>query len=258
MKQILFLAYGLVFNLMEKLAGQIAVITGASSGIGKAIALCLAEQGLTLCLIGRDLTSLELVATRARKFSPRIHTYQADLTKDEDLKSVVEGIQDDVPCINILVHCAGVLTADRIETADVTDFDSQYYSNVRAPYALTKGLLSMITSCAGQVVMMNSSIWQQARAGLSQYAATKYALKGFTDSLRDEVNGDGVRVLSMFLGRTATPMQADLHEQQGTSYHPEVLIQPEDVALTLLSLLTLPDTSEVTDIHIRPMKKTPS
>jgi NADP-dependent 3-hydroxy acid dehydrogenase YdfG len=62
----------------------------------------------------------------------------------------------------------------------------------------------------------------------------------------------------MFLGRTATPMQADLHEQQETSYHPEALIQPEDVALTLLSMLMLPHTSEVTDIHIRPMRKSPT
>ena len=243
---------------MKNLSGQIAVITGASSGIGKAIALCLAEQGLTLCLIGRDSASLELVANSAEKFSPKVHTYQADLTKDEDLRILVEGIQNDVPCINILVHCAGVLTAGRMEAADVTDLDTQYCTNVRAPYTLTKGLLSMVISCAGQIVMMNSSIWQQARAGLSQYAATKYALKGFTDSLRDEVNGDGVRVLSMFLGRTATPMQADLHEQQGASYHPEALIQPEDVALTILSLLTLPKTSEVTDIHIRPMRKSPT
>ena len=240
---------------MEKLSGQIAVITGASSGIGKAIALSLAEQGLALCLIGRDSTSLELVANSAEKFSPKVHTYQADLTKDEDLSTLVAGIQNDVPYINLLVHCAGVLTAGRMEDADVTDLDSQYCSNVRAPYALTKGLLSMITSCAGQIVMMNSSIWLQARAGLSQYAATKYALKALTDSLRDEVNGDGVRVLSMFLGRTATPMQANLHTQQGASYHPETLIQPEDVASTLLSLLTLPHTSEVTDIHIRPMRK---
>lgn len=243
---------------MKNLSGQIAVITGASSGIGKAIALCLAEQGLTLCLIGRNPSSLESVASSAGKSSSRVYSYQADLTKDDDLRSLVEGIKNDVSCINLLVHCAGVLTTGRMEDTSATDFDSQYYSNVRAPYALTKGLLPMITSCAGQIVMMNSSIWQQARAGLSQYAATKYALKGFTDSLRDEVNGDGVRVLSMFLGRTATPMQADLHEQQGTSYHPELLIQPEDVALTLLSLLALPHSSEVTDIHIRPMKKTPS
>ncbi len=240
---------------MKHLSGQIAVITGASRGIGKAIALCLAKQGLTLCLIGRDLASLKLVANSAEKFSSRVHTYQADLTLDEDLKTVVQSIQNDVSCINLVIHCAGVLIAGRMEHADVTDFDTQYSSNVRAPYALTKALLPMITSCAGQIVMMNSSVWQQARAGLSQYAATKYALKALTDSLRDEVNGEGVRVLSMFLGRTATPMQADLHEQQGASYHPEALIQPEDVAFTLLSLLTLPQTSEVTDIHIRPMKK---
>ncbi len=240
---------------MENLSGQIAVITGASSGIGRAIALCLAEHGLTLCLIGRDPTALELVATRAKKSSPRIYSYQADLTKDEDLKLLIEGIQHDVQCINLLVHCAGILTVGRMEDLDVTDFDSQYRANVRAPYALTKGLLPMITSCAGQIVMMNSSIWQQARAGLSQYAATKYGLKGLTDSLRDEVNGDGVRVLSVFLGRTATPMLANLHEREGSSYHPELFIQPEDVASTLLGLLTLPHTSEVTDIHIRPMKK---
>ncbi len=83
-------------------------------------------------------------------------------------------------------------------------------------------------------------------------------MKALTDSLRDEVNAEGVRVLSMFLGRTATPMQANLQAQQGTPYHPEALIQPADVASTLLSLLTLPSTSEVTDIHIRPMKKFPS
>ncbi len=240
---------------MKNLSGQIAVITGASSGIGRAIALCLAEQGVSLCLIGRNPTSLELVASGAEKASPRIFSYQADLTKDDDLKELVEKIKNDIPHINLLVHCAGVLRVGQVEALPIEEFDAQYRANVRAPYALTNGLLSMIKSCAGQIVMMNSSIWQQARAGLSQYAATKYALKAFTDSLRDEVNGDGVRVLSMFLGRTATPMQAALHEQQGTSYHPETLIQPEDVALTLLSILMLPPTSEITDIHIRPMKK---
>ena len=243
---------------MKNLSGQIAVITGASSGIGRAIALCLAEQGLTLCLIGRNPASLESVVSIAGKTSPRIFCYQTDLTKDEDLKQLVEKIKKDIPHINLLVHCAGVVTVGHVEDLAITEFDLQYRANVRAPYALTKDLLPMIKCCAGQIVMMNSSIWQQARAGLSQYAATKYALKAFTDSLRDEVNGDGIRVLSMFLGRTATPMQADLHEQQGTSYYPEALIQPEDVALTLLPMLMLPHASEVTDIHIRPMRKSPT
>ena len=240
---------------MKNLSGQIAVITGASSGIGRAIALCLAEQGVSLCLIGRNPTTLESVASTAGKSSPRIFSYPTDLTKDDDLKQLVEKIKKDVSHINLLVHCAGVLTVGHVEDSAITDFDLQYRANVRAPYVLTKDLLPMIKRGAGQIVMLNSSVWQQARGGLSQYAATKYALKAFTDSLRDEVNGDGVRVLSMFLGRTATPMQAALHEQQGTPYHPETLIQPEDVALTLLSILMLPPTSEITDIHIRPMRK---
>ena len=243
---------------MEKLSGQIAVITGASSGIGRAIALSLAEQGLTLCLIGRNLKFLESVSSIATQTSPRVMSYQTDLTNDDQLQQLVERIRKDVPRINLLVHCAGVLTVGRVEDLTVSEFDLQYRVNVRAPYFLTKEFLPMITCCSGQIVMMNSSIWQQARAGLSQYAGMKYALKGFTDSLRDEVNSGGVRVLSMFLGRTATPMQASLHKREGKVYDPEVLIQPEDVAETVLALLRLPYTSEVTDIHIRPMRKSPN
>ena len=93
---------------MKNLSGQIAVITGASSGIGRAIALSLAEQGLTLCLIGRNPASLESVASIAGKASPRVFSYQTDLTKDEDLKQLVEKIKKDIPHINLLVHCAGV------------------------------------------------------------------------------------------------------------------------------------------------------
>lgn len=242
---------------MKNLVGQIAVITGASSGIGRAIALSLAEQGCTLCLIGRNPTSLALVASSAGKSSPKIFSYQIDLAKDDDLEEFGLKIRKDISHINLLVHCAGVLNIGQVEDSAISDFDVQYRVNVRAPYALTKDLLPMIKCCTGQIVFMNSSIWQQARAGLSQYAATKYALKAFADSLRDEVNGDGVRVLSMFLGRTATPMQAALHEKHAMSYHPEVLIQPEDIAFTLLHMLSLPYTSEVTDIHIRPMRKSP-
>ena len=162
---------------MRNLSGQIAVITGASSGIGRAIALCLAEQEVALCLVGRNPKSLESVASIAGKTSPRILSYQTDLTKDNDLKELVENIKKDIPHINIFVHCAGVLTVGQVEDSALTEFDAQYRVNVRAPYALTKELLPMIQSCAGQIVMMNSSIWQQARAELSQYAASKYALK---------------------------------------------------------------------------------
>ncbi len=243
---------------METLSGQIALITGATSGVGKAIALSLAREDLTLCLTGRNEASLKTVTSLVRKTSSRVLSYQADLSDKNALNELIERLKSDVEHINLFIHCAGVLTVGRIEEVMTEDLDVQYYTNVRAAYALTQGLLPMIKRCSGQIVMMNSSVWQQARAGLSQYASMKYALKAFTDSLRDEVNDDSVRVLSMFLGRTATPMLAALHRQQGTPYHPDLLIQPNDVATTLRCLLSLPYSVEVTDIHMRPMRKSPT
>jgi NADP-dependent 3-hydroxy acid dehydrogenase YdfG len=104
-------------------------------------------------------------------------------------------------------------------------------------------------------VFVNSSVGLNARANVGQYAATKHALKALADSLRDEVNADAVRVLSVFLGRTATPMQASVHEMEGKEYHPERLLLPEDVAAVVINALSLPRSAEVTDINIRPLIK---
>jgi NAD(P)-dependent dehydrogenase (short-subunit alcohol dehydrogenase family) len=137
----------------------------------------------------------------------------------------------------------------------VADFDGQYRTNVRAPYVLTQALLPMLRSRQGQIVFINSSVGLNARAGVGQYAATKHALKALADSLREEVNAASVRVLSVFLGRTASPMQAGIHAAEGKAYHPERLLQPQDVAAVVLNALSLPRTAEVTDISIRPFMK---
>jgi NADP-dependent 3-hydroxy acid dehydrogenase YdfG len=89
------------------------------------------------------------------------------------------------------------------------------------------------------------------------YAATKHALKAFADSFREEVNAEGLRVLSVYLGRTASPMQARIHALEGKAYHPEYLLQPSDVAAVVLNALCLPRTAEVTDISLRPLRKPP-
>ncbi len=155
----------------------------------------------------------------------------------------------------MLIHSAGVIDLGSIETAPVEGLDWQYSVNVRAPYALTQGLLPILRLSQGQIVFINSSAGLTARLGVSQYAATKHAIKAVADSLREEVNADGLRVLSVFVGRTATPMQAAVHEMEGRSYHPERLLQPEDVALLVVNALSLPRSAEVTDITIRPLVK---
>ena len=100
---------------------------------------------------------------------------------------------------------------------------------------------------------MNSSVIQRAIPALGQYSSSKFALKGLADSLREEVNPYGIRVLSIYPGKTATSMQEKIFLENGNSYRPESLLQPEDISDIIICSLTLPRTAEVTEIYIRPM-----
>ena len=240
---------------MTSLQGQVAVVTGASRGIGKAIALALAERGASLCLVGRDRDTLLSVAQEAHHAGREHRCYPADLGVDEQVDRLAETLVKDLPAVHLLVHAAGVLGRAPFESAAARDFDNQYRTNVRAPYVLTQRLLAQLKAAQGQVVFVNSSAALSARANVGQYAATKHALKALADSLREEVNAEGVRVLSLFVGRTATRMQAELHALEGKAYDPLLLIQPEDVAALALHAVSLPRTVEVTEIVLRPLRK---
>jgi NADP-dependent 3-hydroxy acid dehydrogenase YdfG len=157
----------------------------------------------------------------------------------------------DVLILNAAAHATGL-----IETASVLEFDRQYRTNVRAPYILTQALLPMLKARRGQVVFINSSSGIVAKPASAQYDSTKHALKAIADSLRGEVNSHGIRVLSVYLGRTASEMQERIHHIEGKPYRPELLLQPEDVASMIVNAISLSSTAEVTDIHIRPMTKT--
>lgn len=240
---------------MQALTDQIAVVTGASSGIGRAIALGLAAQGAKLCLVGRQLETLETVAAVARETAPKVLSYCADLTADEDIYRLKAHLERDLGQVDLLIHSAGVISMGPLQTASVQDLDCQYRANVRAPYLLTQTMLPMLLSSRGQIVFINSSVTMRPGANVGQFAATQHALKAIADSLREEVNPHEVRVLSVFPGRTATPRQATLHEMEGKLYHPERLIQPQDIAAVVINALSMPRSAEVTDIKIRPFKK---
>ena len=238
---------------MNALENQVAVVTGASSGIGRAIALGLGAKGATLCLVGRKLETLQSVAQAAIGKASRHYCYQADLAVDRDVDGLIADILRDIQAVDVLVHAAGVIRLAPLETGTAAELDSHYRTNLRAPYVLTQGLLPALKSRQGQVLFVNSSAALTARANAGQYAASKHALKAVADSLREEVNPAGVRVLSLFLGRTATPMQAAVHAMEARAYHPELLMQPEDVAAVAIHALTLPRSIEVTEISMRPL-----
>lgn len=240
---------------MQALKEQVAVITGASSGIGKAIALGLATQGAKLCLVGRKRETLEAVTAIARKTAPTVLSYCTDLTVDEDVGKLKTNLERDFGRVDLLVHSAGAFSMGLLQKTSVEELDWLYRANVRAPYVLTQALLPMLLSSQGQIVFINSSVIMYARANVGQFAATQHALKAIADSLREEVNPLQVRVLSVFPGRTATPRQVIIHEIEGKPYDPERLMQPEDVAAVVINALSLPRSAEVTDISLRPFVK---
>jgi NADP-dependent 3-hydroxy acid dehydrogenase YdfG len=239
---------------MESLKNQIAVVTGASSGIGKSIALELAKHEVVLCLLGRDLSSLEEVAYIAKQSTRRVHCYNVDLTVDQEITDFCKSISTEFNAVDILVHSAGVISLGPLESGSVKDFDLQYKTNVRGPYRLTQILLPLLKLQKGQVIFINSrAVFIDARPGLGQYTATKLALKAIADSLRQEVKVDGIRVLSVYPGRTASPMQQTVYKSEGKTYQSELLMQPADIALTIINAICLPRTAEITDITIAPL-----
>jgi NADP-dependent 3-hydroxy acid dehydrogenase YdfG len=233
------------------LGGLACLVTGAGSGIGRAIALELAAAGADVHVAGRRRSALEGTAGLVR--DGRITVHPADLTDDEQLAGLARELLEEG--LDVLVHSAGAYARGPLELAPVDALDRLYRVNVRAPFVLTQALLPALKASRGQIVFINSTAGLAAPAEVGQYAASKHALKALADALRDEINPEGVRVLSVYPGRTATETQAAIHELEGRDYVPEALMQPEDVAATVVTALTLPRTAELTDLRVRPMRK---
>jgi NADP-dependent 3-hydroxy acid dehydrogenase YdfG len=242
-----------VFN--RRLSSKIAVVTGASSGIGRSIALALAEEGADLALLGRNMNPLHAVAEKCGASGSRAVCYRLDLLNETEIQEVKDHVTRDFGGIDILVHSAGMIVLSNLATASLIDFDYQHRCNVVAPFALSQLFLPTLTERRGDIVFINSTTGLVGTAGASQYSATKHALKGLADSLREEVNTHGVRVLSIYLGRTASPMQARVCQLEGRVYVPEELIQPEQVASVVIGAVTLGRETEMTDVRIRPTMK---
>jgi short-subunit dehydrogenase len=210
---------------------------------------------MRLFLTGRDGKRLEDISQQILKHAPSVEVHRADLEDDAELRAMAAHAEERLGGIDVLVHAIGFFRGGDQEHAPVADLDRQYRVNVRIPYLLTQTLLSSLVARQGQVVFVNSSAgYHPGRAGFGAYSASKHALRALADSLREEVNRRGVRVLTAFPGRTATSMQAEVHRFEGRTYEPERFLQPDDVASAVVHALSLPRTAELTDLHLRPMR----
>ncbi|MGW5447034.1 SDR family oxidoreductase [Streptomyces asiaticus] len=223
------------------------LITGAGSGIGAAVTERLAERGDELWLLARDAGRAKELAERF----PGVRTVVGDLT-DPDRLSWALGHQTLPDRLDSLLHIAGVVDLGEVGELTPKAWNRQLAANLVAPAELTRLLLPQLRLAQGHVVFVNSGAGLRANAQWAAYAASKHGLKALADALRWEESGNGVRVTTVYPGRTATPMQVKVHQQEGKEYDAERWIAPETVATTILTALDLPPDAEITDLQVRP------
>lgn len=223
------------------------LITGAGSGIGAAVARRLDERGDELVLLARDAGRAKELAARF----PGARTLVGDLA-DPDRLSWAFSHQSLPDRVDSLLHIAGIVDLGPIGDLRPKTWHQQLNLNLIAPAEITRLLLPQLRICKGHVVFVNSGAGLAAHAEWGAYAASKHGLKALADSLRQEEKPNGIRVTSVYPGRTASPMQAKVHSQEGKAYDPARWIDPESVATTILMALDLPRDAEVTDLMVRP------
>jgi NADP-dependent 3-hydroxy acid dehydrogenase YdfG len=225
------------------------VVTGATSGIGAATARALADGGLRVLIVGRNARKL---AASARALGRgHLGSLQADLASPAQVRALLATLAAQVRALDVLVHCAGEYEWTEAGSQDARAFDRLFDVNVRAPYLLTQGLLGPLARAKGQVILLNSSVVRNPGQGVALYKATQHAVQGFTDSLRQDLNRRGIRVTSLYPGRTATPRMRRIYAHEGKRYRPGKLLRAEEVAQVVLALTRLPPRLELTDVHLR-------
>jgi NADP-dependent 3-hydroxy acid dehydrogenase YdfG len=220
-----------------------ALITGASRGIGKAIADALGDTH-DLLLGGRDEEALSSLAAEL----PSARPWAAELT---DYPAVAAAVAD-IDRLDVLVHSAGISRLGGLSDLTSEIWRETYELNVVAVAELTRLLLPALRTAAGHVVLINSGQGLNANARWGAYAASKFALRAYGNVLRAEEEPNGVRVTTVFPGRTATDMQREVRDFEGAPYEPENYMRPESVAAVVKTAIATPRDAHVHEIVIRP------
>lgn len=233
--------------------GKVAVVTGATKGIGRAVALAFAGQGARLLLVARDET--ELAEARAACLAagcPQAATVAADLATLAGLDAVVLAAVREFDGFDILVNNAGTGKVAPIEKVEDAEFDRVVAVNLRAPYLLTQSAVKVMRRRGGgQVVQIASGLAYRGAAGWSLYCATKFGLRGFTEAVRHEVSKEGIKVGIVAPGYTETQFFDDWEDTKRGERSFEGALQPEDIAHAVLAMVTQGPASDIAEIVVR-------
>lgn len=235
---------------MEKLEGKVALVTGAGRGIGKAVAVLLARAGCRVILAARTAAQLAETREEIERSGGQATLVAADLARDEDIERLAAESRRPYGSVDILINNAGWGKRAPVVKAEIADWDQTVRVNLRAPMLLAKYLVpAMIEKCAGAVINIGSVSGKSGEANGSAYAASKFGLIGFTQSLFEEVREHGIKVSVILPGFVDTPLIPPNRHLDRSK-----MIRADDVAQAVLYVLTSPPTSCPVEITIRPQR----
>lgn len=188
-----------------KLAGRVAVITGAGGGIGRATALALARRGCHLALADIDTDAAGQTAALARALGVRASSHRLDVASREQVRALPGAVQDAHGCVDLLVNNAGVALGGTFEQVSETDFDWLMEINFHGLVRMTRAFLPLLHASAGaRIVNVSSVFGLVSPPGQCAYSASKFAVRGFSNALRHELAGSRVGVTVVHPGGVAT------------------------------------------------------
>ena len=235
------------FRLMTS---PVALVTGATEGIGRAIAFALGRTGYQVGVCARTPSKLRLLLDDLAAAGIRAAGHPGDVGIEVDARNVVQQITAVLGPVDVLVNNAGVGIIKPFDQLTLDDWDSTMATNLRSLYLMTREVLpGMRQRRRGSVVTIASLAGRNGFAGGSAYAASKHAALGFSRALMLEVRKDNVRVIAICPGSVDTAL---IRDQSVLTPNLDRILQPEDVAATVLAALSLPERATVSELDVRP------
>ncbi|MET4142460.1 3-ketoacyl-ACP reductase [Pedobacter sp. UYP1] len=222
---------------MESLQGKNALITGAGKGIGRALAIALAQEGVNVGLVARTEADLKNVAEELKAFNIHIAIATADVASIDSVNAAVAKVKTELGVIDILINNAGISSFGSFMELEPARWEEIVKVNLFGAYYVTRAVLpEMIDRKTGDIVNISSTAGQRGAAVTSAYSASKFALIGLSESLMQEVRKHNIRVTTLTPSTVATDMAKDLKLTDG---NPDKVMQPEDLAELVVSQLKL-------------------
>lgn len=222
---------------MELLSGKNALVTGAGKGIGKAIAIALAKEGVNVALLARTASDLQSVADEVEDEGVKAIIVVADIADIQSVNNAIESTIESLGDIDILINNAGIAAFGTFLELPPAEWEKIIRVNLFGVYYATRAVLpSMIERRTGDIVNISSTAGLRGAAQTSAYSASKFGLIGLSESLMQEVRKYNIRVTTLTPSTVATHLAFDLNLTDG---NPEKVMQPEDFAEMIISQLKL-------------------